>query len=176
MSKEKDESLSEFKIESLDECFKLTWYENIYYSIWGFLDRFRWSRIKHSCKLWFQRRIRGWDDSDTYDLDHTFFEWLRPRLKRFIEINTCYPENRSSFENWQNELKERLDQIDLILTTDEFDFCDLKYEKGLTAAERKWVTDEYITKNSPMYHCFLFSACKRDFMKWFAKNISDLWW
>lgn len=42
--------------------------------------------IKRALRFWWQRRTRGWDDSDTWDLDHTLARWLAPRLRRFREI------------------------------------------------------------------------------------------
>lgn len=42
--------------------------------------------IKRSIRHWWQRRTRGFDDSVTWSLDHTFHEWILPRLKRYDEI------------------------------------------------------------------------------------------
>ena len=35
---------------------------------------------------WFQRRIRGWDDRDTWDLDNTMAALLLPRFRRFRKL------------------------------------------------------------------------------------------
>jgi hypothetical protein len=36
--------------------------------------------------FWWQRMTRGWDDSETWSLDHTFQEWIVPRLERYSEL------------------------------------------------------------------------------------------
>lgn len=41
---------------------------------------------KRAVRFWWQRRIRGWDDSDTWSLDHAFQQWAVPRLKRYLEV------------------------------------------------------------------------------------------
>jgi hypothetical protein len=48
------------------------------------IDWFR--AIPRRCRFWWQRRTRGWDDSETWSLDATCAEWLLPRLKRLREI------------------------------------------------------------------------------------------
>ena len=42
--------------------------------------------IKRAIKHWWQRRTRGWDDSDTYSLDITIAKFALPRFKRLREI------------------------------------------------------------------------------------------
>ena len=44
-------------------------------------------RIYMPMKRWFQRRTRGWDDSDTWALDMTMAELMLPRFKRFRELH-----------------------------------------------------------------------------------------
>lgn len=36
-------------------------------------------------KYWFQRRIRGWSDDETWCLDYEFIKWLNTRLKTYLE-------------------------------------------------------------------------------------------
>lgn len=42
-----------------------------------------WSvrRIIREIKFFFQRIFRGWDDSECWNLDHTFAGWIIPRLE-----------------------------------------------------------------------------------------------
>jgi hypothetical protein len=58
------------------------WKENI--------ERFKSSKLR-SLHFWWQRRIRGWDDSELWSLDFTIFEFAAPRLRRFAEISVGYP-------------------------------------------------------------------------------------
>ena len=61
-------------------------------------------RDVHECqtnlKRWWQRRTRGWDDSDTWSLDYTTAKFLLPRLKRFKELNNGYPDVFACGEDW----------------------------------------------------------------------------
>jgi len=50
-----------------------------------------WFSIKRSIKHWYQRRTRGWDDSDTWSLDNTLAKMIHPRLKRFRELTVTFP-------------------------------------------------------------------------------------
>jgi hypothetical protein len=59
-----------------------------------------------SIRFWWQRRTRGWDDSDTWSLDNTMCSWLLPRIKRFKELNDGYPSSLS-----EKEWNEILDKI-----------------------------------------------------------------
>jgi hypothetical protein len=63
-------------------------------------------RIKRSIKFWWQRRTRGWDDSETWNLDYHTAKFLVPRLIRFKELTNAYPPNLS-----KNEWDAVLDQM-----------------------------------------------------------------
>jgi hypothetical protein len=39
----------------------------------------------------YQRLTRGWDDRELWSLDHTFAEWIVPRLERLKEIKHGVP-------------------------------------------------------------------------------------
>lgn len=126
------------------------------YQLW--CEYLKPSSIKRIIKFWWQRKTRGFDDSETWNLDTTFLDWLYPRFKRFIELNGGYPENRGSFENWENELNYRLEQLKMLVDYDEFDF---PYGNA-------W--DEKGDNNRGYWNCAI------NFMKWFSENIFHLWW
>jgi hypothetical protein len=48
-------------------------------------------KYKRKLKFLYQRWIRGWDDSETWDLDVQMLKFVLPRLKRFIELNNAIP-------------------------------------------------------------------------------------
>ena len=56
---------------------------------------------------WFQRRVRGWDDSDLGRLDETIAKFVVPRLERFMEIDHGCP-NEFSPDQWKEALGEML--------------------------------------------------------------------
>ena len=39
--------------------------------------------IKRDIKYWFQRRIRGWSDDETWNLDYEFIKWVNSRFKKY---------------------------------------------------------------------------------------------
>ena len=41
--------------------------------------------IKRDIKYWFQRRIRGWSDDETWNLDYEFIKWVNSRFKKYKE-------------------------------------------------------------------------------------------
>ena len=41
--------------------------------------------LLRNLKYFWQRRTRGWDDSDLYSLDYTIAKFVLPRLKVFAE-------------------------------------------------------------------------------------------
>lgn len=59
-----------------------------------------WRLFKRSIRFWWQRRTRGWDDSETWNLDTSFEEWILPRLKRYRELYCGYP-SYTTEQEWQ---------------------------------------------------------------------------
>ena len=41
--------------------------------------------LKRTVKYWFQRRIRGWSDDETWNLDYSFIKWVNSRFKKYKE-------------------------------------------------------------------------------------------
>lgn len=172
--------------EVIDE-YKETWLDNLddwlfdhvpgYSYIWRFYHNHLCpTMIKRKIKYFFQRRFRGFDDSETWALDWTFYEWLYPRLKRFQEVNCCYPHNYKSFEKWDNELKKRIEQLHKLLTTDEFDFDELKYIPKKKMVELKEREKKFPGGWKNTYNSMAYYYCSQDFDKWFSKNVHKLWW
>lgn len=54
-----------------------------------------------------QRRSRGWDDSETWSLDHSLAKLILPRLKRFKELNNGIPYGLNE-ENWNAALDKMI--------------------------------------------------------------------
>lgn len=147
--------------------------------IYRFLYRF-WNRVLSPSTNYYRlrrlcSRIKwGFDISETWSLDWTFYKWIYPRLKRFEIVTQAYPMN-TTFEGWKAELQKRVKQLDLILHTDEFDFDDWSYipKKELEELKEKLKNDGSweMTVNATAYE-----YCKNDFNKWFCNNLRDLWW
>jgi len=54
-----------------------------------------------------QRRLRGWDDSDTWSLDWTVAKFILPRLKRFKELNDGHP-NGFTEKSWDETIDKMI--------------------------------------------------------------------
>ena len=104
------------------------------------LYRLKNMKIKRAIRHFFQRIFRGFDDSETYNLEATLARHIVPRLKRFKELNNGYPPDLA-FESWNiiiNEMiyalefraKETVDQLDA--TVEEYD----RVQRGLAAFGR----------------------------------------
>lgn len=131
-------------------------------------------QIKRRVKFFFQRRFRGFDDSETWSLDWTFYKWLYPRLKRFAEITCAYPGNDEypTCESWQEELNKRAEQVKHLVDQDDMDFNDWSYipKKELEELKKKRPNDTtYINMTAYDYMA-------KDFHKWFAEHCGWLWW
>lgn len=102
--------------------------------------------IKRKIKFFFQRRLRGFDDEETWSLDQDLAKHIVPRLKRFREVNNGHPPDLS-WEEWCEILDE-------IIRTFEFLSTDAKYD---CYDKKKW---KEIKKGLHL----------------FAKYYLDLWW
>ena len=62
---------------------------------------------KRDIRFWWQRRTRGWDDGDTFSLDHSLAKVILPRLKRFKEVTIAHPSDMSETE-WEEKLDKMI--------------------------------------------------------------------
>jgi hypothetical protein len=58
-----------------------------------------------------QRILRGWDDSETWSLDHSLSKSIVPRLRRFREISCAHPSDLTS-EEWNECLDKMIDAFE----------------------------------------------------------------
>ena len=81
--------------------------------------------IKRRVKFWWQRRTRGWDDSETWGLYHTLAKMIGPRITRLKELNFGYPCEFSELGNEEGPKKwdETLDKMILAFKLIEEDKC-----------------------------------------------------
>lgn len=127
------------------------------------------SSLRRIIKHFFQRRFRGFDDSETWDLDSQFYKWLYPRLKRFTEITMAYPCSYENPQEWKDELDKRVQQLEHLVKYDELEFSDWSYipEEELKQFKDRGNWD----KNMTAFHYM-----EQDFNDWFGKNVNQLWW
>lgn len=73
---------------------------------------------KRFWRHWWQRRTRGWDDSELWNLDLTFARYIQPRLSRFRETTYAYP-NGLSMDEWRGMLW-KMERAFTLLSTDDW--------------------------------------------------------
>lgn len=112
--------------------------------------------IKRPIKFLYQRKTRGWDDSDTWNLDMTFAEYALPRIKRYKEIKIGYPARLKNMNEWDKILDQIIEMFEMILNEDKYiDYTNSKnVQKDIKAYEKK------IDKG----------------LKLFSKYFTNLWW
>ena len=72
-----------------------------------------------------QRKERGFDDSETWSLDHTLAKWLAPRLKRYKEINIIVgPIDKG--RNWNQILDEMITTFEFLASEERWNVADPK--------------------------------------------------
>ena len=95
----------------------------------------RWYfNIVRPLRYWWQRRIRGWDDSDTWSLDLTAAKWFAPRLRRFKELNNGFPHGLTE-EKWDATLDQMIEFCEWYVEHS----CDCYDEDEWKAQEKKGV-------------------------------------
>lgn len=62
-------------------------------------------RIVQYLRFWWQRRTRGWDDSELWSLDYTIAKFALPRLRGFRQIMASHP-CEITFKEWQHIVDE----------------------------------------------------------------------
>lgn len=97
--------------------------------------------LKRSIRFWFQRRWRGWDDSETWHLGSTCIIFILPRLERYRELNNGVPADLTS-EEWEAELEVMISGFRLFVDGDDcFSFeRSQKIEKACELFGRRLTT------------------------------------
>lgn len=94
----------------------------------------RYHLVVRSVKYFFQRRTRGWDDSETWSLDFHMAKFLVPRLKRFKQLNCAYPYGLT-FEEWEQELDEMIFAFEWYADDRRWDRFGIEYADDWKRAE-----------------------------------------
>lgn len=81
-------------------------------------------KIRRIIKYWWQRRTRGWDDSDLWSLDFTIIRFTLPRLKEFRKQCMGYPAELNSFEEWEDILDKMIAALEIYLKEESYIFAE----------------------------------------------------
>jgi hypothetical protein len=86
-----------------------------------------WYTIKRVVKFLWQRRVRGWDDSETWNLGYRIAEFTLPRLKRWKSLGfMSYPCDLTEkiWDSYIDEMIYAMESLGLDIGADEFDKID----------------------------------------------------
>lgn len=100
-------------------------------------------------RFFFQRQIRGWDNSVTWSLDYSLSKIILPRLKKFKELHNGYPNGLTS-EKWEEILDKMIFAFEFLGSEDRWDKIGVKYNGDWDRA--------------------------KEGIKLFGKYYMDLWW
>lgn len=153
------------------------WFYDLSPFLWRlFYNVFDFKSHSRKIKWFFQRIYRGFDDTETWELDNVFYKWLLPRLKRLAELTVCYPHSYKTFEDWEAELNYRCKQLELIIEYDynEYDFSCRDYITDEQLIKKYKIKKQYI--NETYLNIQAYQHLLTDFNEWFGKNVNLLWW
>jgi len=69
--------------------------------------RYAIKSIFRSIRFFFQRMFRGFDDSETWNLDYTISKMILPKLKRFKKVSITVPVGLTEDE-WNDHLDKMI--------------------------------------------------------------------
>jgi hypothetical protein len=104
---------------------------------------FKWKR---ALKFFIQRRIRGFDDSETWSLDYSLAKHILPRLKLLKQFKTIHNEHDAEYE----------DSLDKMITAFDIIANDSDY----------WCLEVYPEKQKAV----------NDGLDMFRKHYRSMWW
>ena len=100
--------------------------------------------LRRRIRFWWQRRTRGWDDSDTWSLDCTAAAFLLPRLRRFKELTNGYPASLAENE-WNEILDKIIRALSLIIEDEDYGWWPREdsrwdeYKEGMKLLGEWWL-------------------------------------
>lgn len=103
-----------------------------------------------------QRLERGFDDTETWNLDSTIAKFIAPRLKRFKEVSRDYPMD-IEFDTWQGMLDK------MIWSFEHYDYEDEEFG----GVEFYYLPEEKKNELHKQY---------REGIELFCKRFDALWW
>ena len=77
-----------------------------------------------------QRKKRGFDDTEIWNLDYVIAAFILPRLKRFRKKTYSYPTNLKSLKEWKKKLKKMIIAFELLLKKENYELNE-KEQKQL---------------------------------------------
>lgn len=106
---------------------------HLWQAISGLNPKEIWSHLRYNnrgilyrdIRFFFQRLVRGWDDSETFSLDHSLAKLIAPRLRRFRDVTIGTP---GMFEGSEGGREKWLAELDSMVKAFEFYASDEYFE------------------------------------------------
>ncbi len=76
--------------------------------------------MKRWLLYWWQRRTRGWDDSDLWNLDYSLAKLILPRLKKFGQSPWGIPGDLTE-EEWNANIQAMIKSFEIIASDNYWD-------------------------------------------------------
>ena len=92
--------------------------------------------IKRNIKFWFQRRIRGWSDDETWNLDCEFIKWVNSRFKKYKEQTSEIVDLEYHKFKYKRKEYTQLQLIDRVIELTDEILTDKYWDLIYTDAER----------------------------------------
>ena len=143
----------------------IEWRRDVAHNYNGCLDR-RLDEFKNqnkenqdkTIKQYYQYKLKGMDDTETYNLDVGIANFIVPRLARFKELTDAIPPDVKTEEEWQEILDKMLFSFNVLLNQESVDNIFLYGGKPM-----KTLVDT-------------FERQYQEGMDLFAKYVRYLWW
>lgn len=90
--------------------------------------------LKRDVRFFVQRFTRGWDDGETFSLDHSLAKLIAPRLRRYRELSIGTPPD-VGHDTWERILDTMVEGFEFIASEEYFNTED--EEKHAKAREAR---------------------------------------
>ena len=113
--------------------------------------------IIRNIKYWFQRRIRGWSDDETWNLNYEFILWLNSRFKKYREQAIKMVDLEYYKFEYKDKIYTQLQIIDRIIELTDYIINNDYYEM-------MWSDIEHL------------EAMKNEIFDLFKMSFGAMWW
>ena len=149
-------------------------------------------RIFRFFKFVWQRKTKGFDDSETWNLDNTIANFVLPRLKRYKELNGGCPilegfeessdkNDDKMHEEWNKIIDRIIFSLERISKDDEFNWVKYpeNYDHGWTSKDLENGSSQIIWNDNRKPDYTDYEELQKQIQEGldlFAKYFRGLWW
>ncbi len=160
----------------------------------GWRINLMYNNTKLAIKSWWQRRIKGYADSECWDLRYSTAKWILPRLRHLKENlrgtpfnqekdfdkNTPIDSQMLTLEEWRDRLDKMIYAFEFILTEDEIlEKCyPTDYDWGWKVKSEENGSESLIFNDDRKPDMTYYNECKakhKEGLRLFALYYDNLW-